>query len=56
VTCYRFRNKASAHELANSAARHRGVVGDDGEVTLALTHEFVNEALGGTNRHEPPDQ
>ena len=45
---------ASAYELAYSAARQRGVVGDDGEVTLASTHEFVNETLGGTNRHEPP--
>src|SRR5262249_56809069 len=55
VTCYSLRDKACAHELANAAAWHRRVVGDNGEVTFALTHEFVDKTLRRTHCHESPD-
>jgi hypothetical protein len=32
------------------------VVGDDGEITLALARQFADEAVGRADTHEPADQ
>ena len=47
--------RPSTYQLADSPARHRRVVGNDGEIALSLAHEFIDQALGRTDGHEPPD-
>ena len=42
-------------QLADSSARHRGVVGDHCEVAFVLAHDLVNDALGRTDGHEAAD-
>ena len=42
-------------KLADPPARHRGIVGDDGKIAFALTHDFVDDPLGRADRHEPAD-
>ena len=42
-------------ELADSPPGHGVVVGDHDEITFALAHQFVDQALGSSDAHEPSD-
>jgi hypothetical protein len=47
---------AGGDELADPAAGHRSVVGDDGEAAGAAGDQGVDEAVRGTDGHEAADQ
>ena len=49
-------DRAGADQLADPSPGPSGVVGDDGQVLRAATHERVDEAMGRTGAHEAADQ
>ncbi len=49
------RTQPAAHQFADADAGKRRVVGDDGQVALALAREFVDDALGRADGHEAAD-
>ena len=51
----RLLHQAGADQLADAHAGHRGVVGDHGEIALALAHQFVDHVLRGAHGHEAAD-
>src|SRR5262249_34223796 len=48
-------DQASVDKLANAAAGYRRIVRYDGKVAFALTHQFVDHALGSADAHESAD-
>src|SRR5262249_56543260 len=42
-------------ELTDTAPRERRIVRDNGQIAFALPHELVDETLGSSDAHEPPD-
>jgi hypothetical protein len=55
VRCEPRPRRSRQHELADPFTRHRGVIGNEGEVALSLPHEFVDEPLRRADAHEPAD-
>ena len=49
-------HQSGADQLADADTRAGGVIGDDGEVALALPHDLVDQPLGVPTRHEAADQ
>ena len=49
------RSSLRVDQLADADARAGGVVGDDGEVALALPHQLVHQAFGRADAHEAAD-
>jgi hypothetical protein len=52
---HRSRHQSRRYQLADAAAGHRGVVGDDRQAALALAHQFVDQPFRGANTHEAAD-
>jgi hypothetical protein len=48
----RLLHEAGTHQLADAHSRHRRVVGDHGEIALALAHQLVDHGLGSADGHE----
>src|SRR5271154_1828511 len=46
-------HKLRTNELANADTRHGRVIGNHGEIALTLSHDLVDDPLGGTDGHEP---
>ena len=55
MACDRLAQQLGIDELADASARSRGVIGDQGEVTLVLSHDLVDEPFGRPHGHETSD-
>ncbi len=51
----RLAHQPGAHQLADADAGKRRVVGDDGQVALALARQFVDDAVRRADGHEAAD-
>ena len=49
------RTRRARDQLADADAGHGRVVGDHGQVALALAHQFVDHVLGRADAHEAAD-
>jgi hypothetical protein len=55
MACNHLAQHLGIDELADASARSRGVIRDQGEVALVLSHELVNEPFRRPHGHETSD-
>ena len=49
-----FAEQPARHQFADAPARHRRIVGNNGQISLVLPHQLVNHTFGVPTPMNPP--